>query len=300
MNITSIAIVGPTASGKTELAVRVMERWPLFEAVSVDSMTVYKEFVIGTAKPTDEDLRGKAYHLVSTVSIEEEFSLGSFLRAVDAIRSDLKRRKRVAIFVGGSSLYLRAVVDGILPPPRYLGLRYWLETLGVYIEPRMLHNLLRSVDPQAASKIESNNLRRTIRALEVSFGSAGLMSVYGEAFSRTWVSEVPQFGIDLPRDVLYQRIEDRIQVQLESGWVDEVVKILQSGAELSRTASQAIGYKELMGYIKGEIGYEEAVDITIKRTKNLAKRQLSWLRRDKRILWAADANEVFELIVKQH
>ncbi len=299
VTMRSIAIVGPTASGKTELAVRVMERWPIFEAVSVDSMTVYREFTVGTAKPTPEELRGKPYHLVSIVSVEDEFSLGSFLRAVDAVRSDLRCRTRLALFVGGTSLYLRAIIDGVMPPPRYLGLRYWLEILGTYVEPKMLYDLLRSVDPQAAAKIESNNLRRTIRALEVSFGSAGLQSVYGGAFLETRLSDVLQFGIDLPREVLYQRIEDRIKMQLESGWVDEVEKILQSGAELSRTAAQAIGYKELMSFLKGEMSYDEAVYMTVSRTKNLAKRQLAWLRRDKRIYWGADVNEVFELIAKR-
>ncbi len=298
MDIESIAIVGPTASGKTQLAVRVMKRWPVFEVVSVDSMTIYKEFAVGTAKPTDEELQGLPYHLISLISIQEEFSLGSFLRIVDVLRTELKNRGRHALFVGGTSLYLRAVVDGVLPPPRYLGLRSWLETLGAYVDPGYIYILLKAVDPKAASKIEKNNVRRSIRALEVALGSGGLRSVHGEVFSKTTSSKTIQFGIDLPRDLLYQRIEERIKVQLSSGWIDEVEGILKSGVQFSRTAAQAIGYREFASYLRGEITLEEAVESTIVRTRNLAKRQLAWLRRDERILWANGSEEVFDLISK--
>jgi len=290
-----IAIVGPTASGKTRLALDLMELRPHYEAVSVDSMTIYKEFSVGTAKPTETELAGHPYHLISVVSVVEEFSLAEFITLVQKMKEEIERRFKTALYVGGTSLYLRAVVDGLTPQPTYSGLRLWLETVSLHLGQGVLYQILKTVDPKAASKILSTNDRRVIRALEVSLGSGMHKSIYGEVFSNPdGAGGVLQFGVKVSREVLYKRIEERIHLQLEQGWIDEVAAVIESDKVISRTAAQAIGYKELAAYLRGELDYHEAVALTVRRTKNLAKRQLAWLRRDSRILWIETLDEVLE------
>lgn len=295
----SFALVGPTASGKTSAALMVMDRCSEVEAVSVDSMTIYKEFSIGTAKPDEKELRGRAYHLLSVASVSEEFSLARFLDFIEMLKEDLRHRGKTPLYVGGTSLYLRAVVDQIKPPPQYLGLRRWLEER-LMGEGLPWYWILKNVDPLAATKIEENNLRRIIRALEVSLGSGGTQSVYGDIFECPPSSQVMQIGIRVERHLLYERIENRIHQQLASGWVEEVENILSNGIEFSRTAAMAIGYMELARYLNGEISYEQAVEETLRRTKRLAKRQSAWLERDPRIKWSESPERAVEILLSYY
>lgn len=288
----TLAIVGPTASGKTAMAVEFISRHPQFEAISVDSMTIYREFSIGTAKPTKEELKGVPYHLVDVSSVEEEFSLGQYLDCFSKALNTIMSTSNRPLLVGGTSLYLRAVLSGMAPPGNFSGLRYWLEErIDTDAAGAKWYGILAAVDPSAASKIRSSNARRLIRALEVSLGSGGRLSVSGEALSDFSRSEVRQLGICPNRDELVRRIDQRIEMQLDGGWVSEVQDILHSGVKLSRTAAQAIGYLELISYLRGTLSLEEASVMIKRRTKKLAKRQLAWLKKDPRIVWVTGSEE---------
>ncbi|MGC8464805.1 MAG: tRNA (adenosine(37)-N6)-dimethylallyltransferase MiaA [Acidimicrobiales bacterium] len=295
-----MGIVGPTGVGKTDLALEVAQLHPDCEIVSVDSMTVYREFTVGTAKPSSEELGGLPYHLIDVASITEEFSLGRFIELFKLTLMDLEQRGKHAVLVGGTSLYLRSALDGMQPPPRYNGLRQWLEQLDVGGEQTAsLFRILKSHDHGAARIVDPTNSRRVIRALEVSLGSSGCASVSGSELHA--YPEIPTVLVGLfpGWEALATRIDGRIDRQLSSGWLEEVAHIMEQRYIISRTASQAIGYLELSAVVAGVMDFEEAVSVIKRRTRKLARRQLAWLRRDPRIVWSESAQEGREVIERE-
>ena len=287
-----IAIVGTTASGKAALAMALARHRGDVELVSVDSMQVYRGMDIGTAKPTAAEQAEVRHHVIDLVDPWEPFEVHSFQRAVAGALADIAARDRRAVLVGGTGLYLQAVIDGFEIPGRYPEV---LERLEAEPDTEALHGRLVELDPLAASRMEPTNRRRVVRALEVSIGSDRPFSAYGPGVSSHPDTPVRLIGIRLPVEVAAARIEARYHQQVADGFLAEVER-LHAGPPLSRTAGQALGYRELLAHLDArdagasEPTFDDALDEAIRRTRAFARRQRAWFRRDPRISWLdADA-----------
>lgn len=282
----AVALVGATASGKSALALHLARRRPDVELVSVDSMQVYRGMDVGTAKPTPEERAEVPHHLIDVVDPWEEWSVAQFQAAARAALADVAARARLAVLVGGTGLYLRAVVDDLTIPGQYPEARAEVEADP---DTRALHARLAILDPVAAARMEPDNRRRIVRALEVTLGSGRPFSSYGPGLG-SHPGGIPQLGVRLPRPVVAARIEARYRDQLAGGFLDEVDALLALPHPLSRTAAQALGYRELLAHRSGEMSYDDAVDLAVRRTRRFARRQRVWFERDPRITWL-DAEE---------
>lgn len=278
-----LAIVGPTASGKTEAAIGVAEALGA-EILSIDATTIYRGMDVGTAKPSAEQRARVPHHLIDVADPTEPFSVARFQAvAAKAIREVLARG-RVPLLVGGSGLYYRAVVDRLRFPGTEHGVRSLLEAEASAIGPARLHQRLASYDPAAAARIDPANVRRTIRALEVSAVTGRPFSVFARDWERFSAGRVRAAGIDLPKDALHRRIEERWHVSWP-GLLEETSRLCDGGFHRFLTSWQAIGYAEAVASLRGTLSEDEAVARTIRRTKALARRQLAWFRRDPRVRW---------------
>ena len=296
-----LAIIGPTASGKSSLALSVCRRLGDAEIVSIDAMQVYRGMDIGTASPSSAERTEVRHHLVDLVDPHEEFTLAQFQSAYADAVADIDQRGRRAVLVGGTGLYLRAVTDGLTLPGQWPEIRRQLEEEAEQSGPEPMFERLRSLDAQAATRMEPTNVRRIVRALEVIEGSGRPFSSFGPGFATYPESEVTQVGLRWPREVLAGRIEQRVHSMIDAGWVTEVERLLASNAEtpLSRTAAQALGYKELIGYLEGRSSLSGAVDLIVQRTRQFAVRQERWFRRDPRIIWFdVESDPVTELTAR--
>jgi tRNA dimethylallyltransferase len=284
------AIVGPTASGKTEAGIRVAEGLGA-EIVSVDSTTVYRGMDVGTAKPTAGQRARVPHHLLDVVEPSQGFSVAEYQRLARAAIGEISARDRRVLLVGGSGLYFRAVVDDLVFPPTDPGVRDGLEREAVAVGARILHGRLAEIDPIAADRIEPDNVRRTVRALEVTEITGRPFSSFAEAWERYPADRVRVAGIEIPRPLLAERIERRVRRQLDDGLLREVEELVHRGLEGWLTASQAIGYAEFARHLDGRLSLEDAIALTVKRTRALARRQLAWFRRDPRIRWFPAGDE---------
>jgi tRNA dimethylallyltransferase len=252
----AVAVVGTTASGKSALGLAVARALGDVEVVSIDSMQVYRGMDIGTASPTAAERAEVRHHLVDVADPWEEWSLARFQAAAVEALADVAARGRRALLVGGTGLYLRAVIDGLEIPGQHPEVRAELEA-----EPdtRALHRRLQELDPLAASRMEPDNRRRVVRALEVTLGSGRPFSSYGPGLE-VHPATVPQVGIRLPTEVVAARIEARYHAQVEAGFLAEVDALLALDHPLSRTAAQALGYRELIAHRRGELPLDAALD----------------------------------------
>lgn len=295
-----VVLVGPTASGKSALAVDVAvelsERGMTAEIVNADSMLVYRGMDIGTAKPTPDERRGIPHHLIDVLDVTRCASVAEFQREARAAIADVRGRAGVPIVVGGSALYTRAVTDVFEFPGSDIEVRAGLEAELAAVGPGPLHERLRRIAPQSAEKIEPGNGRRIVRALEI----AELTGGHVPDLPR-WsyaLSDVLQYGLHLERDVLDERIDRRVEAMFEEGLVDEVRGLLEQGLREGRTASRAIGYRQVVAMLDGEISEEEAIQEIQRATRRFFRKQLGWYRRDPRITWlAADGGDNVEAIV---
>lgn len=285
-----IVIVGPTASGKSELAMELVARMGRAEIVSIDSMCVYRHMDIGTAKPDPAACRRVPHHLIDIVDPDAEFSVGEFQRlALDAI-GDIESRGNRAILVGGTGLYHRAVIDRLDIPGRWPDIADELDAdRDDPFDTRALHEWLTSLDPQSAQRIEPTNRRRIVRALEVTVGSGRPFSSYGPGLERYEDSEYVLIGLHLQRDRLGPRVDARVSSMMAAGFLAEVAG-LRRRFVLSRTARQALGYRELLEHLErleagAPSGLPEVVAEIGLRTRQFAVRQDRWFRRDPRIQW---------------
>ncbi|HUG00200.1 MAG TPA: tRNA (adenosine(37)-N6)-dimethylallyltransferase MiaA [Ilumatobacter sp.] len=281
--VPQVAVVGPTASGKSAVAMAVAHARTDVELVSVDSMQVYRRMDIGTAKPSRDDRAAVRHHLIDLVEPTDEFTVAEFQRAFASAVSDIATRGGAALLVGGTGLYHRAAIDRLDLPGEWPELRLRLQAEAAQLGPAALHRRLASIDPAAADKIEPANDRRIIRALEVCEGSGRRFSSFGPGLHAYPPSDVMQIGLLWPREVLSERVMQRVHAMLESGLLDEVRSLQASG--FSKTAAQALGYKELLAYERGEVSYDEAVENIVVRTRQFAVRQIRWFRRDPRVRW---------------
>ncbi len=301
-----IAIVGPTAVGKTAAAIELVSRVG-GEIVSADSMAVYKGMDIGTAKPTAEERKLARFHLVDVADPAKPFSVGEYQRLAQATIADIVSRNPPAIIVGGSGLYVKAAVDGLALwiPPRNDELRRRLWDQAEKLGNEAVHSQLAEVDPELASKIHPNNLKRVIRALEIYDATGIPPSVLFRKDSAREPAhpEARLFGLTMRRDALYVRIEKRVDEMVAAGLVDEVAALLRRGIDRTLPSMQGLGYKEIAGYLAGEYSLAEAIALLKRNTRHFAKRQLTWFRADKRIKWIdvenCTASEVAKLIEQE-
>ena len=293
-------LVGATASGKSALAMAFARRDPSWELVSADSMQVYRGMDVGTAKPTQAEQAEVPHHLIDLLDPWEDGTVAWFQREAQAALADVEARGKRALLVGGTALYVQAVVDGLDIPGRFPEARTALEadadTVG-------LHRRLRELDPVAAGRMEPTNRRRVVRALEVTLGSGRPFSSYGPGLGRHGDTAFRLVGVQRSPEDLAARIERRCAAQLAAGFVDEVGRLRDDPRGISRTAAQALGYKELLAHLAGDVTLEEAVDLAVRRTRRFARRQRAWFRRDPRIEWveaapdeAGDANRLVEAL----
>lgn len=279
-----LVIVGPTASGKSSLAValarRAVDSGCPAEIVSVDAMAVYRGLDIGTAKPTIEERAGITHHLIDVVEPSDDYTVSRFANDAAPVLERLETDGVVPILVGGTGLYVRAVVDTFEIPGQFPAARSEMEA-----EPdtEALHRRLAELDPLAATRMEPSNRRRIVRALEVTVGSGRPFSSYGPGVDAYPPTRFCQVGLDIDRPTLDNRIEARYQAQVKAGFLDEVARLAEGS--LSSTAGQALGYRELLGHLAGHSTLDEALDEAIRRTRRFARRQQRWFRRDPRIAW---------------
>ncbi|HVH53976.1 MAG TPA: tRNA (adenosine(37)-N6)-dimethylallyltransferase MiaA [Actinomycetota bacterium] len=279
-----LALVGPTASGKSEAAMTLSRRLGA-EIVSVDSMLVYRGMDVGTAKPTPAERARVSHHLVDVAEPEEPFSVARYQQLARAIVEGIDARGRRVLLVGGSGLYFRAIVDELEFPATDPDARDELWAEAEVLGPDRLYERLAELDPTAAARIEPSNVRRTVRALEVAAVTGRPFSSYAVRWERYPDERVRAAGIDIPRDVLARRIEARVRAMVDAALLDEVRALLDRGLFGWLTASRAIGYAEFARHLRGEMTLADASAQTVRRTRELARRQMVWYRRDPRIRW---------------
>ena len=289
----NLVIVGTTGSGKSSLAIELGRRRPNIEIISIDSMAIYRGMDIGTATPTVQEQEEIPHHVINIVDPSDEFALPLFQSAVEKALKEISDRGNRAVLVGGTGLHVRAVVDRLEIPPRFLSIRDEIELIS---ETSFLYGKLNDLDPLASAKIEPGNRRRIVRALEVTLGTGRPFSSFGPGLDVYPPSPFTQIGIRMPRDLNDLRIAERYKRQIEDGFVEEVENLVSDGRKLSKTASQALGYKQVISYIDGENTLEEAIDSAISSTRRFARRQEKWFRRDPRIHWMDMKNDSLELL----
>ncbi len=281
--IPLVIIAGPTASGKTALSVELAKRLN-GEIVSADSMQIYKFMNIGTAKPSQEEMQGIPHHIIDIVDPRENFSLSDYTQIAHKTIADIYRRGKLPVMVGGTGLYIDTVAKNIT-----LGdvqgdekVRRELEEFAAVYGNKALHDLLKECDPESHAKLHVNDTRRVIRALEVFRATGKTIGEHNRESRKTpSIYKTIRFMIGWDREILYDRINRRVDIMLEQGLIDEVKTCLDMGIDCNNTAMQAIGYKELAEYLRGESSLEDAVEKIKMESRRYAKRQISWFKRTK-------------------
>ncbi len=276
-------IVGPTAAGKSSLALEIAERLGA-EIVNADSRQIYRGMDIGTAKPSAEERRRLPHHLIDIRDPDQPIDVAEFAKIAQAAIVDIAQRGRPVLVVGGSGLYLRAICGGIFSaPPASQQIRAELNSLARRHGISHLFGQLVQVDPEAGSRIGPNDLKRIVRALEVYQQTGVPISHHQKRHSFAQRPfETLVIGLTKPRPELYATIDQRFDMMIEKGLVDEVRQLLAKGYQLPLST---IGYREIAGYLRGEIGLSEAVTLAKRASRRLAKRQLTWFRADPEIVW---------------
>ena len=296
--MTAVALVGVTASGKSEVALDLARARGDCEIVSVDSMCVYREMDIGTSKPDAAARAAVPHHLLDLVDPEEDFTVTRFQATARAALWDIEQRRHHALLVGGTGLYLRAVVDDLSIPSRYPDVAASLEAEldEGRAAPADLHARLAELDPVGAGRMAPTNRRRVVRALEVTLGAGRPFSQFGPGLEAYPSTGIPQVGLALGPDEVDRRIELRFAAMVESGLVDEVRRLADRPEGISRTARQALGYREVLAHVEDGADLGDCLVEAVQRTRRFARRQASWFRRDPRITWAATPAEATALV----
>lgn len=289
-----IILLGPTGVGKTGVSILLAKALNT-EIISADSMQIYRHMDIGTAKPTPEERSIVRHHMIDIVEPWESYSTGRYIETVVPIIEGLHRKGKIPIVAGGTGLYIKAMTRGIFSGPSAdWSLRE--ELLSMEKEEKgILYNYLKELDPKAVGKITPNDTRRIIRALEVCLESNTIMSEMQKRLTRPLPYEFIKIGLLRDRKELYRMIEERVDAMIEKGLVEEVRNLLKMNPD--RTPMQAIGYKEIVMYINGEITWDEAVRLIKRGTKRYAKRQFTWFKKEEGIHWIDitgiyDSNEI--------
>ncbi len=281
-----VVVLGPTASGKTGLSLRLAERFQ-GEIVSCDSVAVYREFEIGTAKPSQAERRRVPHHLIDIAGPTDLVTAGDYSRLARQAIQEISARGRLPIVVGGTGLYLRALLEGLFPgPPRSEELRARLRVRGEERGPQYLHRLLRHLDPKAAQSIHANDVAKVIRALEVSITArAPMTEMWQEGREPLHGFRILRIGLNPDREVLYARINARAKEMFSEGLIDEARALLARYPTARPLTS--LGYKQAIQHLRGELTLEEAIMAAQQGHRNYAKRQITWFRREPQVEWFA-------------
>ena len=282
-----IVLTGPTAAGKTHLSI-ALAKAVNGEIISEDSMQVYKYMDIGSAKIRPEEMQGVKHYLVDELLPEEEFHIVKFQQMAKAAMEEIYAKGKVPILVGGTGFYIQAVTKDIdfTQADQEDGYRRELEQLAAEKGNDYLHTMLQEVDPVSAKEIHANNVKRVIRALEFYHQNQSPISAHNqEQKGHETPYNLAYFVLNVPRELLYKRIDDRIDEMLEEGLLEEVEQLKKRGCHRGMVSMQGLGYKEILAYLEGEYPLEEAVRVLKRDTRHFAKRQLTWFRREKETIW---------------
>ncbi len=297
-----LIILGPTATGKSQLALNLAGRGQA-EIISLDSMQIYRGLDIGTAKPSAAEQARVPHHLIDCCALDEPSDAAQFLERVRAAEQAIAARGARPILVGGTAMYIKALVDGLCDAPsRQPVVREELTLLAQQHGSAHLHKELQQVDAPAAARIHPHDLRRIVRALEVYAVTGTPLSAQQGQWAAPAATRYVLLGLTLARAELYRRIDARVDAMLAAGLLDEVRGLRAAGLEQHRTASQAIGYKELLAHLRGEYDLATAVSLVKQATRRFAKHQVTWFRKDPRIRWFdvacyADAAQLADAVV---
>jgi len=284
--IPLIAIVGPTATGKSRLGILLAEKIG-GEIVSADSMQVYRFMDIGTAKPSREERERVRHHFIDIIDPDEYYSAGLYSQQSEEVIKDIWERGRFPILVGGSGLYVRAAIDGLFPDegagsnPVRAELKRRLEREG----PEKLYEELVAVDPETAQRLSPKDGLRVCRALEVFHRTGKPISWWQKEMRVNKPYRVFMFGLWMDRKLLYERINERVDEFIRKGLVEEVENLMERGYSKELPSMQGLGYKEIIGYLEGLYPLDEAIRLIKRNTRRFAKRQFTWFKRDERITW---------------
>lgn len=282
-----VVLLGPTAVGKTELSLKLAEEIK-GEIISADSMQVYKKMNIGTAKVSYQEQKRVIHYLIDIIEPDEEFSVAQYQKTVDDLIPQIIKRGHLPLLVGGTGLYIKAVIEGFMFPELETDfkLREELQQIAREKGNIYLHNKLREIDHKLADRLHPNDLRRVIRGIEV-YQKTGKTITY---FKKKQEQKPERYraikiGLTRHREELYERINKRVDKMIQDGLIDEVRELVDQGYKISSTALQGLGYKEIIGFLNGDYSFEEAVILLKRNTRHFAKRQLTWFKREDDIHW---------------
>jgi tRNA dimethylallyltransferase len=279
-----VAVLGPTASGKTALSLALAERFN-GEIVNCDSVAMYREFDLGTAKPTASERARAPHHLLDCVAPTSPVTAGEYARQARQALDEIKVRGRLPILVGGTGLYLRALLEGLFPgPQRSEELRERLRERDNTRGSNYLHRILRRLDPAAAEKIHANDTPKLIRAIEVCLASRQKMTELWQQREPLRGFHIVRLGLDPDRQALYDRINRRAQQMFEAGLVEETQRLLEKYGDAAGPLS-SLGYKQAVQFLRGELTREQALQAAQQAHRNYAKRQMTWFRREPEVHW---------------
>lgn len=296
-----VAIVGPTAVGKTDIAVDVAKEINA-EIISADSMQVYRYMDIGTAKPSENHQKQVKHYMIDIVDPNEEFSVADFQYMAKKHLNDIYANDKIPLLVGGTGLYVNALCYNYIFPKfdKDEKLRCKLEEIASKNGNQFLHDKLKHIDPISAKKIHPNNLRRVIRALEVYIKTNKPFSYFEQKTkSQPNPYDLTIIGLTRARDELYQRINDRVKLMVKNGFVEEVKELLKMGFSKDLNSMQGLGYRQMVYYLENKITLEEAIELIARDTRRFAKRQYTWFLRDKNIIWLDISSKDKDLCKKE-
>lgn len=282
-----IILTGPTAVGKTSLSIKIAKETS-GEIISADSMQVYKSMDIGSAKIYPEEMQGVKHHLIDVLEPEEDFNVVTFQKLCKDVMKDIYQRNALPIITGGTGFYIQSVLYDIdfTENEEDSVYRKELERIAATEGAEVLHKRLMEVDPASAEAIHANNIKRVIRALEFYEQTGTRISEHNEKErEKQSAYNSCYFVLTDDRDKLYNQIDKRVDIMMEQGLVDEVKALKARGLQRGQVSMQGLGYKEILAYLDGEISLEEAVYIIKRDTRHFAKRQLTWFRREKEVIW---------------
>lgn len=299
--IPLVVIFGPTASGKSDLAIKVCKEIG-GEVVTADSMQIYKGMDIGTAKPDLEEMQGVPHYMIDVAEPTENYSLARYVEEATKVIENIWQNGKIPVLAGGTGLYIDTLINGMVLSETNTDEEYRksLYDLAQQNGNEYVHNLLKEVDLKSAENIHPNNLKRVIRALEFYKVSGKKQSAHIEKAQK---AETPyntfKFGISLDRELLYERINKRVDIMFEKGLVAEVEELKNEGVDERYTSMQAIGYKEVLLYLNGNLDFDEMSELLKKATRNYAKRQITWFKREQDTMWIDPKDENVIEIIKQ-